>query len=110
MVLPEITDYEVRRELLRINSMRRLRLLDELSDLVLYAELTTETMRLAADFWARARRLGRPTADDKALDCDMVLAAQAELLRHSGFDTVIATTNVRHLELVTAASEWQSIT
>ena len=53
---PEISDYEVRRELLRVGSTRGVARLDELSETLSYLPLTTETMRLAAELWARARR------------------------------------------------------
>lgn len=38
-----------------------------------------------------------PTADDKALDRDVILAAQATIISNQGEGIVIATTNVSHL-------------
>jgi hypothetical protein len=66
-------------------------------------------MLLAADFWAQARRQGRKTADNKALDGDVILAAQASLLTHLGDNIVVATTNVKHLSLFVDARLWQDI-
>jgi hypothetical protein len=66
--MPEIADYEVRRELLRANKARGLARLDALAGLLEYLPLTMAAMRQAAGFWAQARQQGRPTADDKALD------------------------------------------
>lgn len=109
VVLPEIADYEIRRELIRVNKTQGLERLDTLKSNAEYVPLTTETMLLAAEFWAVARQRGRPTADDKALDGDMILAAQAVLLRRGGDDPVIATTNVRHLSLFADAREWMTI-
>jgi hypothetical protein len=45
-----------------------------------YVATTTETMLLAAELWAVARQEGRPAADEKALDGDVILAAQTRLL------------------------------
>ncbi len=66
-------------------------------------------MLRAAQFWADARDMGKPTADDAALDCDRILAAQAEDLVLRGDDALVATTNVRHLSLFTRARFWKEI-
>ena len=79
--VPEITDYEVRRELIRIQSHSALANLDALGAMLNYLPLTTEAMRLAAELWARARSAGQPTAPDPALDCDVILAAQSLALK-----------------------------
>ena len=93
VVLPEIADYEVRRELLRGNRAAGLQRLDALVSLVEYVPLTTAAMRHAAAFWAEARQRGRPTDDDKALDGDVILAAQVATLESS--NGVVATTKRR---------------
>jgi hypothetical protein len=54
--------------------------LDGLARLLEYLPLTTAAMRQAAVFWAQGRQQGQPTADDKALDGDVILAAQAMTL------------------------------
>jgi predicted nucleic acid-binding protein len=108
VLVPEIADYEVRRELLRANKVRGLARLDALTGLLEYLPLTTAAMRKAAEFWAQARRQGRPTADDKALDGDVILAAQAMTLGIT--DVVIATTNVGHLSRFAPAALWPDIT
>ncbi len=59
----------------------------------------------AAAFWATARQQGQPTADDNALDADVILAAQAYLLSEEEEDPVIATTNVGHLSRFVKAQE-----
>ncbi|HEY7030675.1 MAG TPA: hypothetical protein VH482_05065 [Thermomicrobiales bacterium] len=109
--VPEITDYEVRRELLRVGKLAGLRRLESLTALqgVTYFPITTEAMRLAATFWSTVRRQGRPTADPSALDCDMILAALADTLRLQGRDVVVATTNLRHLSLFVPAAAWNEI-
>ena len=76
-ILPEIADYEVRRELIRANKLTGIQRLDELKTILTYLPITTSVMIKAAELWAQARRTGRPTADPKALDGDAILAAQA---------------------------------
>ncbi|WP_018289674.1 PIN domain-containing protein [Verrucomicrobium sp. 3C] len=108
--LPEIADYEIRRELLRRGNQRSLEKLDQLKETIRYLPLTTETMKRAASFWAKARQNGRPTAHDKALDGDMILCAQAVLIRESnGHEVVVATGNVGHLSLFVVAKRWEEI-
>jgi predicted nucleic acid-binding protein len=107
IIVPEIADYEVRRELLRANKTKGLRRLDELIDLVEYLPLTTPAMRQAAECWAQARQQGQPTAGDNTIDADMILVAQAMVLNIS--DAVIATTNVGHLSRFFPAAIWQDI-
>jgi predicted nucleic acid-binding protein len=109
VMLPEIADYEVRRELLRANKLMGIQRLDELKAILTYRPLTTETMLKAAEFWAEARRRGRPTADPKALDGDVILAAQAALVADEGNEVIIATTNVGHLSQFVDAREWRLI-
>jgi hypothetical protein len=41
--------------------------------------------------------MGRQSADDASLDADTILVEQAGILVRDGDETVIATTNVRHL-------------
>ncbi|MBV9490004.1 MAG: PIN domain-containing protein [Verrucomicrobia bacterium] len=109
VVVPEIADYEVRRELLRAGKDRGLGRLDALKGMLNYAPITTPVMLKAAEFWATARRLGRQSADDASLDADMILAAQAGAIARNGGDAVIATTNVRHLASFSSARIWRDI-
>lgn len=107
VIVPEICDYEVRRELLRIGATTSVERLDELGMRLEYLPLTTEVMREAANLWAEARSRGRATADRHALDGDVILAAQARSLDTPNY--VVATTNVSHLSNLTTAAEWTSI-
>jgi hypothetical protein len=52
VVIPEIADCEVRRELLRASKDRGLGRLDALKGMLGYAAITTPVMLTAADFWA----------------------------------------------------------
>lgn len=110
VLVPAISDYEVRRELLRANKTKGLTRLNELIEAVGYAGISTEVIQQAALFWAQARKMGKPTAPEAALDGDMILAAHAEVLSDAGHLVVVATTNVKHLELFVDARLWRDIT
>ncbi len=107
IMVPEITDYEVRRELLRAQKAQGLQRLDELVAVVEYLPLTTTVMRDAAQLWAQLRQLGRPTADQHALDGDVILAAQARSIPID--NAIVATTNVGHLTRLVKAALWTEI-
>jgi predicted nucleic acid-binding protein len=107
ILLPEIADYEVRRELRRANKTKGLERLDAFGSLLEYLPLTTNAMRHAASFWALARQRGQPTAGDKTIDADMILAGQVATIGEA--DLVIATTNVGHLSRFAPAALWQNI-
>ncbi len=109
VILPEITDYEVRRELIRGGKAAGIRRLDQMKFDLIYRPITTQVMLMAAHLWADARRRGRPTADATALDGDVILAAQARLEANEGNEVVIATTNVGHLSQFVDAREWRMI-
>jgi predicted nucleic acid-binding protein len=93
VLVPEIADYEVRRELIRIGSKRAIAKLDQLKATIGYLPITTDAMLQAAEFWAQARQQGKPTASDKALDADVILAAQSITLVAQGNQVTVATTN-----------------
>jgi predicted nucleic acid-binding protein len=109
ILVPEIADYEVRRELLRAGKTRGVRALDALAREIGYLPVTTLTMRQAAIYWAQLRRQGTPTAAPDALDGDVILAAQATLLAATGHEVIVATTNLAHLQRLVQASPWQTI-
>lgn len=107
IIVPEIADYEVRRELLRLNKTKSLARLDNVAMSTEYLPLTTAAMRLAAQLWAQARQQGQPTAGDKNIDADVILAAQALTL--GAAQIVVATTNIGHLSRFVPADLWQNI-
>jgi toxin FitB len=109
VLVPEIADYEVRRELLRAKKTRGIERLDELKRTMGYVRITTQAMLKAAEFWALARAGGRPTANDEAIDGDAILAAQAATFDVGSDEIVIATTNVKHLSRFARAELWLSI-
>jgi len=93
VIVPEIADYELRRELIRAGKTRSIQRLDQLKGTLEYLPINTDTMLQAANLWAEARRRGRATADPKELDGDAILAA---LARRTG--AVVTTDNVGHLD------------
>jgi len=106
VVLPEITDYETRRAILRRGSQVALTNLDLLIQKIEYLPLNTPMMRHAAALWAHVRSVGLPTASPDALDGDVILAAQALSL---GAPVVVATDNVGHLSRFVPAASWRAV-
>ena len=105
VMISELADYELRRELLRIGATRSLVRLDELARELLYVPVTTTHWRDAAALWAAARARGVVTAAPDSLDGDVLVAAQA---REAG--ATIVTTNEKHFEaLGVAALAWGSV-
>lgn len=107
LVIPEIIDYEVRRELLRAQKHASAARLTALRGQLEYLPLATAMMERAAEVWSDARQKGRPTAGDNTIDVDMILVAQAESLRAP--TAVIATANVGHLARFFPAELWSNV-
>lgn len=112
VVTSEISDYEVRRELIRIKS-EGLETLDNLKNDFDFLPVTTEILKKAAEFWAEARQNHIPTADDKNIDADMIISAQWSILcdEYPGQGVFVATTNLKHLQIFVGdnALEWRDI-
>lgn len=109
IVLPEIADYEVRRELMRAKKLKGIAKLDRLKGVLAYRPITTPLLSTSPEFWAQARQSGKPTADAKALDGDVILAAQAWEVGREGYEAIVATTNVGHLSRFVDAREWRQV-
>jgi len=105
LIIPEVADYELRRNFILTGLHASIAELDRLKTALVYAPITTPVMLKAAELWADARRSGQPTADPKELDGDVIIAAQA--LEASA---VVATENVGHLSRFVTASDWRLIT
>ena len=104
VLISEVADYELRRELLRIGSHRSLDRLDELTRELTYVPMATSTWRAAAKLWATLRRAGTVTAAPNALDGDVLIAAQALAEGAS-----VVTPNVRHFEAIVPALPWRDV-
>jgi predicted nucleic acid-binding protein len=112
IVLPEVVDYETRRELLRSKATAGLRRLDTLRADVEYLPISTPAMAHAAELWADARNSGKVTAPPEALDGDCIVAAQAMEAAGPGVVPIVATTNAKHLIWFPGvdARDWKVIT
>lgn len=110
--VPEITDYEIRRELLRADKIEGLKNLDRLGQMgIIYLPLKPGMMRKAAELWAWARKTNQSTAAADRIDIDVILAAQAVIVAlETGEKTVVATNNIKDIKRYTDAEKWQNIT
>jgi predicted nucleic acid-binding protein len=97
VLIPEIVDYEVRRELVRAGATAGLLRLDAHIRRFTLVPLDRPALLRAADLWAHVRNAGVPTAHPHSLDADAILAAQALTAARAGDIVVVATSNVRHL-------------
>lgn len=109
VMVPEVIDHEVRRELIRAGRFRGVRSLEALGQELGLLPCSGRVLIEAAGLWAEARQKGQPTADPKALDIDVILAATAQLAAGDGYDVVIATGNVAHLSRYAPAKLWERI-
>jgi predicted nucleic acid-binding protein len=110
--VPEVADFEIRRELLRSGKTQGIARLDAFSAAAVdrYVPITTISMRRAAELWADARNRGVPTADARALDADVVLAAQALTPGFAASEIIVASMNVRHISHYVNCDLWTNIT
>ena len=107
--VPEVIDYELRRELLRARKSVGIDNLNALKISFRFLPINSDAMLLAADLWATARQSGFSTSDPKKLDVDVILAAQALTLGVPASDLIVATSNVSHLARFVPADLWTKI-
>lgn len=111
VIVPAIVYYELKRELLRAQKAFSIGRLDAFINATpgRYLPLSDNALRMAADLWARSRQEGRPTAESKALDIDVIIAAQALSFGAAPSEVIVATTNAKHLTPFVAAKHWCEI-
>ncbi len=109
LYIPEVIDYEIRRELLRAGKIHGIARLDGLKAVLRYLPITTSAMLRAADLWSMSRRTGVPTGDPKKLDVDVILCAQALTAQLQFADVIVATSNVGHISRFVPADLWANI-
>lgn len=109
--IPEIVDYELRREMILNDNLNGIKKLDNLKKNIDYLKINTETMLYAARLWAKIRKNGKPTADKNSLDIDVILAAQTKFAMSDIKinEIIITTTNVGHLSIFANAEKWLNI-
>ena len=111
--VPEVIDYELRRELVRAGKIQSIAELTNLQNHYRYAPINAEAMLRAAELWAKMRNEGTTTGDPKKIDVDAILAAQAltegERLGFAPAQIIVATSNVAHLSRMVSADLWQNI-
>jgi predicted nucleic acid-binding protein len=107
LFVPEIVDYEVRRELIRAGRVRSVHMLDKFLRDNLTIRLTGDQLLHAAQLWAQVRQAGLPTASPDSLDADAILAAQALSLNDP--NVIVATSNPAHLQRFVPAEDWRNI-
>ena len=111
IIVPAIVYYELKRELLRAKKTFSIGRLDAFINAASgrYLPLSDDALRLAAELRAQSRQAGGPTAESKALDIDVLIAAQALSFGATPAEVVIATTNPRHLIQFINAEHWEEI-
>lgn len=111
IIVPAIVCYEMRRELLRAEKTFSVARLEAFVRAApgRYLPLSDPALRLAAQLWARCRQEGQPTSDPKALDVDVLIAAQMLTFGADPSSMVIATTNPKHLARFVNARHWDEI-
>jgi hypothetical protein len=111
VLVPEIVDYELRRELIRLGKVQAISDLQTFETDVpgRYLPVNTPVLRHAAELWAEARKQGIPTAHEHELDVDLILAAQALGVGLPPTDFAVATSNPFHLSRFVPADLWQNI-
>ena len=111
LIVPAVADYEQRREHLLRGATKSLDLLDAFIAAApnRYLHLNDSALKLAAQLWANVRKMGMPTADQRELDCDILIAAQVLDLALPAGSFIVATGNTRHLSRLIACDVWQNI-
>jgi len=112
LLVPAIAYYEEVRDLYQRQAFAKIaRFHNFCFDPARFVPLTIDHLTEAARLWGTLRRQGKPTAADKALDGDAILAAQVLSLNLPAGQFIVATRNVDHItRFGLPADEWQNIT
>ena len=109
--IPAIAVYELRRELIRAGATESQSKLDTFiaATTNIYLPLTDTALYRAAHLWATVRNAGQTTANDAALDGDVILMAQVLEANYPTPGYVVATDNLKHFAGFVVADNWQNI-
>ena len=111
----ELCFYEVKRGLIeakkRGGTGQGIGKLEELRDQFETLPINRMVVDEAAEIWAKSRLEGKPSAEEKALDIDIIIAAHYRVLTQEfpGRYVVISTKNIKHFKHFAEAQEWQNI-
>lgn len=114
-VSSELCFYEVKRGLVLAQKKggisKGIEKINDLRNVVDFLEINRQVADLATEIWAESRLKGKPTADEKNIDIDIIIAAHWQLLtgEFPGRTIIVSTTNIKHLSSFTNAQEWQDI-
>ena len=92
-----ITDYELRRELVLQGYTKGINNLNKFRQRELIIPIDNESLIAATELWAEIRKIGQATADNKNIDCDVIMVAQALTLRKQFQEIIILTIDVKDL-------------
>lgn len=110
--VPEIADYELRRNLILEDSLESIAKLNQLLRETGGAIPTTRKVwEKAAEWWAECRKPGGKgeTCDPKRLDADVILCATVWSVTRPHKTAEVATTNVKHISRFVTAKLWREI-
>lgn len=111
VVIPDICDYEVRRELIRIDSSS-IEHLNSLRELLDCREVTFDILEHAAKLWAESRKISQPNTVQENIDVDCIISAYCHILEQEnpGREVILATKNIKDFQRTTKCAHWQDIT
>jgi len=95
--IAEITDYELRRELTLRDLHKGISNLNKFAQRKQIIPLCRESLIIATKLWADLRKAAQPTADNKNIDCDVIMVAQALKLQDRYDQIIILTIDVKDL-------------
>jgi predicted nucleic acid-binding protein len=114
-VSSELCFYEVKRSLIlalkKGGTDRGIKKLEELRLFVDVLAVDQQISDLSAEIWAETKLKGIPTANQENIDIEIIIAAHWQALKQEfpGRYIIVSTTNIKHLDLLTDAREWQDI-
>lgn len=102
-----VSEYELRRELIRSGKLESVKRLDEFIEAFGYVECSRSIWQSAAQTWADARNSYAKGSKDEKLDADKILCGHA--LEHCD-KCIVATENLKHFTPHVCAKPWRDIT